>query len=107
MRDKYLKSKAINKAVAAIQRGDFVHYSDTAAEYKCKRGALSRRIRGLTNSKKEAGSFWRQCLTDEQEDVLIQRINDLMDQGMQPTSQIVKNLAEEIKGAHIRKNWVG
>ena len=104
---KYLKSKAINKAVAVIQRGDFFHYSDTAAEYKCNREALSWRIRGLTKSKKEADSFWRQCLTDEQKDVLIQRINDLTDQGMPPTSQIIKNLAEEIKGARIRKNWVG
>jgi Tc5 transposase DNA-binding domain len=107
MRDKYAKSKAIDAAVDAIQRGEFTDYASAAREYKCDRGAVSRRIRGLTKSKKQADSFWRQCLTDEQEEVLIQRINDLTDRGMPPTSQIVRNLAEEIRGQRVGKNWVG
>jgi hypothetical protein len=107
MRDKYVKSKRIDAAVAAIRRGEFSDYAKAAKEYKCDRGAVSRRIRGLTKSKKEADSFLRQCLTDEQEEVLIQRINDLTDRGMPPTSQIVKNLAEEIRGERVGKNWVG
>jgi len=107
MRDKYAKSKAIDAAVAAIKRGEFVHYSDAAKKYKCDRSALSRRVRGLTKTKKDADSFWRQCLTNEQEEVLIARINNLTDRAMPPTSQIVKNLAEEIRGAPVGKNWVG
>jgi len=107
MRDKYVKSKRIDAAVAAIRRGEFSNYTEAAKEYECDRGAVSRRIRGLTKSKKEADSFWRQCLTNEQEEVLIQRINDLTDRGMPPTSQIVKNLAEEIRGERVGKNWVG
>jgi hypothetical protein len=59
MRDKYLKLLRIDKAVATLRRGDFVHYSNVAIKYKCDRGALSRRIRGLTKSKKQADSFWR------------------------------------------------
>jgi hypothetical protein len=59
MRDKYAKSKAIDEAVAAIKRGEFVHYSDAAKKYKCDRSALSRRVRGLTKTKKDADSFWR------------------------------------------------
>jgi hypothetical protein len=106
MRDKFSKSKAIDAAIAAIQRGDFVHYSSAAAEYKCDPGALSRRIRGLTKSRQQANSFWRQCLTNEEEEVLIRRINDLTDRGMPPTSQIVRNLAEEIRGEPVGKNWV-
>jgi hypothetical protein len=51
MRDKFRKSKAIDEAIAAIQRGDFVHYSNAATEYECDPGALSRRIRGLTKSR--------------------------------------------------------
>src|SRR5208282_3446146 len=105
MRDKYAKSKAIDEAIGAIKRGEFVHYSDAAKKYKCDHGALSRRIRGLTKSKKDADSFWRQCLTNEQEEVLIARINHLTDRGMPPISQIVKNLAEEIRGERVRKNW--
>ena len=104
MRDKYLKSKRIDAAIAAIQRGEFTVYAHAADRYKCDRSALSWRIRGLTKSRKEALSFWNQCLTDEQEEVLIQRINDLTDRGMPPTSQIVKNLAEEMRGKGVNKN---
>jgi hypothetical protein len=107
MRDKFIKSSRIDKAVAAIQRGEFTHYADAAREFKCDRSAVSRRIRGLTKSKKEANSFWHQCLTIEQEECLIHRINTLTDRGMPPTSHIVKNLAEEIKGGPLGKNWVG
>jgi len=107
MRDNYAKSKRIDAAIAAIQRGEFIVYAHAADYYECDRGALSRRIRGLTKSRKEALSFWHQCLTDEQEEVLIQRINDLTDRGMPPTSQIVKNLAEEMRGKLVNKNWVG
>jgi hypothetical protein len=35
MRDIYTKSICINKAVAAIQRGDFIHFSNAADYYKC------------------------------------------------------------------------
>jgi hypothetical protein len=54
MRDKYVKSKAINKAIAAIQKGEFRGYASTAKKYGCDRSALSQRIRGLTKSKKKA-----------------------------------------------------
>jgi hypothetical protein len=58
MRDKFIKSSRIDKAVAAIQRGEFTYYADAAREFKCDRSAVSRRIRGLTKSKKEANLFW-------------------------------------------------
>jgi len=107
MRDKFVKSRRIDDAIAAIRRGEFSDYANAAREYKCDRGALSRRIRGLTKSKKDANSFWHQCLTIEQEEVLIHRINTLTDRGMPPTSHIVRNLAEEIRGGPVGKNWVG
>ena len=71
MHDKYLKSKRINTAITTIQRGEFTIYTHIADYYECDRGALSRRIRGLTKSRKEALSFWYQYLTDKQEEVLI------------------------------------
>jgi hypothetical protein len=104
MRDIYTKSIRINKVVAAIQRGEFIHFNNAADYYKCSRSAVSRRMRGLTKSKKQANSFWHQCLTIEQEEVLIHRINLLTDQGMPLTSHIVRNLAEEIRGKLVGKN---
>ena len=57
MRDIYTKSIRIDKAVAAIQRGEFIHFNNAADHYKCSRSAVSRRMRGLTKSKKQANSF--------------------------------------------------
>jgi hypothetical protein len=37
--------------------------------------------------------------------VLIGIINRLTERKMPPTSAIVTNLAEEIRGAFVRKNW--
>jgi hypothetical protein len=107
MCDKITKSSCIDQAVAAIQRGEFTDYANAAKNFKCSQYGVSRRIRGLTKTKKEANSFWHQCLTIEQEEVLIDRINLLMDRAMPPTSHIVKNLAEEIRGGPVGKNWVG
>ena len=104
MRDNFLKSRAVDAAVATIQRGEFVDYGKAAKHFKCSRTAISRHVRGLTKTKREANSFWHQCLTIEQEEVLIDRINYLTDRSMPPTSHIVRNLIEEIRGGPVRKN---
>ncbi len=39
--------------------------------------------------------------------MLIARINKLSNRAIPPTSYIIRNLAEEIKGGPIGKNWVG
>jgi len=57
MRNKYTKSKAINKAIAIIKRGEFIYYSDIAKKYKCNYNALFKRIYKLTKIKKDADSF--------------------------------------------------
>ena len=107
MRDKIDKSARIDAAVTAFQRGEFADYQSAADSTGASRSGVSRRIRGLTKSRREANSFWHQCLTIEQEQVLIVRINELSDRAMPPTSYIVRNLAEEIKGGPVGKNRVG
>jgi hypothetical protein len=57
MRDIYAKSIRIDKAVAVIQRGEFIYYANAAEYYEYDRGALLRRMRGLTKSKKLANLF--------------------------------------------------
>jgi hypothetical protein len=42
-----------------------------------------------------------------QENVLIRYINELSARDFLSTSQIVKNLAEELAGKEIGQNWVG
>jgi hypothetical protein len=101
------KSAAISKAVLAIRSGEFTDYSLAARAHGCDRTAISGRVRGLTKTRKDVNSFFHQCLTDDQEEVLIARINILTDRGMPPTSHIVRNLAKEIRGEPVGKNWTG
>ena len=98
------KSARVDKAVSAIRRGEFTDYSKAAAHFGCHCTAVSKRIRGLTKTRQDANSFYQQCLTIAQEETLIGRINHLTDHGMPPTSAIVRNLAEEIRGQRIGKN---
>jgi hypothetical protein len=101
------KSALISQAVAAIRAGKFVDYSKAAAHFGVDRTSVSKRVRGLTKTRQEANSFFLQCLTNDQEEVLIGHINKLTDRGMPPTSQVVHNLAEEIRGCEVGKNWAG
>src|ERR1700722_6215375 len=47
-----------------------------------------------------------QCLTVDQERVVVGFINMLTDRSCTPTSQIVRNVAEEVSGGTVGKNWV-
>jgi hypothetical protein len=52
------KSARIDAAVDAIKRGEFTDFANAARKHGCDRAALSRRVHGLTKSKKEANSFY-------------------------------------------------
>jgi len=66
---------------------------------------LMRRHKGLSTSKAEATSLYHKLLTDTQEELLIDQINKLTVRGLAPTTHIVRNLAEEIIGRVVNKNW--
>ena len=101
------KSAQVTKAVLAIRSGEFKDYSNAAKKFHCSHTAVMRRIKGLTKTRQEAHSFYHQCLTNDEEEILISRINKLTDRGLPPTSQIIRNLAEEICKSPVGKNWVG
>ena len=63
------------------------------------------RHKGISTSREQAISKHRKCLTNAQEEALISVINKLSIRGLPPTTQIVKNLAEEIIGREVNKNW--
>jgi hypothetical protein len=99
------KSYRIDQAVAAMESGKFSDYSEAAKEFGVDRTSISKRCRGKTRPKGVFLSESHQCLTTQQEELLISHINKLTDRGMPPTTQIVKNLAEEIRGRPVNKNW--
>jgi hypothetical protein len=98
------KSAQVTEAVLVICLGEYTDYSNAAKKFHCSHMAMMRWIKGLTKTRQEANSFYHQCLTNNQEEVLISRINKLMDRGLPPISYIVRNLAEEIRGEYIGKN---
>ena len=100
------KEAQIELAIADLDRQLKPNYARTAKEYGLVASTLRRRHQGLTMSKEAAISEYWQKLTNAQEEVLIERINWLTDRALPPTPTIVHNLAEEIAGGPIGKNWV-
>ena len=68
------------------------------------RTIVGRRFEGKRVSRSEANSEYRMLLTNAQEEALITRINCLTNRNMPPTSAIVRNIVEEIRGAEVNKN---
>ena len=94
-------------AMADLAKQDKLNYKATAKKYSVGRTTLRQRYLGQTLSIQAAASKYRQRLTFIQEETLIKHINSLTNRGLPPTSRIVRNLAEEIIGGPVGKNWTG
>jgi ribosomal protein S24E len=103
---KRVNEEDMRKALAEIESSEAPDYAIIARKYGLMRSTLSRRARGQTTSRTEFQSQIHQCLTNAQERVLINQINRLTGRGIPPTSQMVKNFAEEMIGYTVGKNWV-
>ena len=97
----------IELAIADLKSQEVPKYAATARKYALEPSTLRRRFQHITTSKEAANSLYRQRLTFAQEEVLIGEINDLTERAIPPTSQMVRNLAEEIIQRPVGKNWTG
>jgi hypothetical protein len=95
----------IPEAIADLDTQAAPNIRSTAIKYGLCPKTLENRWKGKSVSMKEAVSMYRQALTNAQEKALIGIINRLTERRMPPTSAIVTNLAEEIRGAPVGKNW--
>jgi transposase-like protein len=95
----------IELAMADMDAEESPVIAEVAKRWGLSRSTLSRRWNGITASRKEATSLYHQRLTTAQEEVLIDQINKLTIRKMPPTSQIVRNIAEEIIKGAVGKNW--
>jgi len=93
-------------ALSDLNKQSIPNFSSTAREYAVDRTTLRRRFKGAQHSRRAAREDTHQCLTPAQEEALIDFINRLTDRSLPPTSQIVKNVAEELRGGPVHKNWV-
>ena len=97
----------IELAMADLAKQLKPNYMATAKKHGVARSTLRERFLGESLSIQAAASKYRQRLTFVQEETLIEHINRLTDRGLPPTSQIVRNLAEEMIGGPVGKNWTG
>jgi Tc5 transposase DNA-binding domain len=78
-----------------------------ARKYDVNITTLRRRFAGTQQSRNDARDETHKRLTKVQEETLISLISDFTERHIPPTSQLVKNFAEELVGGPVGKNWVG
>jgi transposase-like protein len=96
---------SINSAIAELHMQNQPNYSAIAKKFGVNRTTLRRRFLGTKLSAREASSQTHQKLTIIQEQTLINWINKLTERTMPPTTQIVCNVAEQLSGSPVGKNW--
>ncbi len=90
------KSSRIKAALDALDSQETLNYAGAARDYGVHSTTLMRRYCGRSVSKADATSKWKQNLNNVQEDTLLRYIDQLTNRYMPLTTQIIKNLAEEI-----------
>jgi Tc5 transposase DNA-binding domain len=101
------KNDRIKAAMDQLDSQEVLNYAAAARDHYISPTTLARRYNGKTVSRAEANSTYRQRLNDVQEDTLLRYIDTLTDRNIPPTSQIIKNLVEEILKGPVGKNWTG
>jgi hypothetical protein len=97
---------AMDEAIAFLKSQDTPNYLAAAKKFNVNATTLSRRFNGKTVSRAEATSLHKKLLTDVQEQVLLDRIEQLSSRGMPPTPQILENMVVEIIHAPVGEKWV-
>lgn len=104
--DSVQREAQITLALADLANQEHPNFKGTARAYNVNRTTLHRRFDGVQRSYTQCRSETHQNLTSSQEKVLINYINQLTDRSSPPTSQYVKNFAEELCKKPVSKNWV-
>jgi hypothetical protein len=105
--NKATKEAQLELALLDLGKQSIPNFSSTARKFEVDRTTLRRRFDGSQQSFRSAREETHQCLTLAQEEALISFINKLTERSLPPTSQIVQNVAEELCGKPVNKNWVG
>ena len=95
----------IELAIAHLNRQKKLNYAAAAKACGLEPTTLRRRHKGITVSRAQVNSDIRQHLNNVQEDELLRYIDRLTEKHIPLTTQIIKNLAEEMLQQEIGKNW--
>jgi len=104
--DNLTKEARLDLALSNLREQVVPNFSGTATNFQVDRTTLRRRFQSTQQPRQIARSETNQCLSIEQEEVLIGYIDRLTERSLPPTSRIVRNLAEELAKRLIAKNWV-
>ena len=99
-------NKRMKLAFSDLKQQTKANVFATAKKYQITYMTLRNRWKRKSLFIKEASSAYKQQLNNNQEEILIKRINLLINQYVLPTSAIVKNLVKEILQGPVNKNWV-
>jgi transcriptional regulator with XRE-family HTH domain len=105
--NKSTKEHLYAEAITELDAQLLPNYNTVANKYGLNRSTLSRWHQGKQRSRASANLICRQYLTTAEEASLVGYINKLTDRGIPPTASIVRNLAEEMIGRSVGKNWTG
>jgi hypothetical protein len=94
-------------ALADLRQQIKPNFKGTATLYNINWTILSQRFLGHQQSILDSRSETSRRLSNDIEKILIDFINRLIERSLLPTSQIVKNVAEELCNMSVGKNWVG
>jgi hypothetical protein len=96
----------IELAITDLKTQEYLNYAATARKNKVERITLSRRHKNIIGLKKDQYSYIIKTLTNVQENVLIQYINDLNIRRLPLILQIIKIFAEEFANKKLNYNWI-
>ena len=92
-------------ALAHLKAQKELNYVEAARMFRVHCTTLMRRYTEKTRSRTDVNSNIRQRLSTVQEDTFLGYIDTLTNRHMSSTSQIIKNLAEEMLKRSVDKNW--
>ena len=94
-----------SQVIAHLNRQKSVSYVEVTKIYGLDPSTLTRRHKGITVSRTETTSTFRQRLNNTEEDTFLSYIDSLTDRHITPITKIIKNLVEEIVRGSIEKKW--
>jgi Tc5 transposase DNA-binding domain len=95
----------MDDAIAFLKAQDAPNYAAAARLYDVQPTTLRWRFLGLATSRAAASAEHHQLLNTAQEEVLLGYIDKLTARHIPPTPQIIQNLATELLGRPLGKNW--
>lgn len=97
---------AIQTAMESLKSQEASNVSATARKFKIHETTLRCRYKGEQVSRAKATSLYHNRITDTQEDMLLQYIQDLTNRCLSSTHKMTQNLVEEMLKELVGINWV-